>query len=59
MIVLQSFYFNVERHSSVPGEIMLTDQEIMQLFILILDLIKKNPLRNSRKEFGFPPDSYL
>lgn len=51
--MLWSFYFNVERGSSVPREIMLTDQEFMQLFILILDLVKKYPLRNSRKEFGF------
>lgn len=59
MIALWTFYFSVERDSYVHGEIMLKDQEFMQLFILILILIRKYSLRNGRKDFGFPPDFYL
>lgn len=49
VIVLRGFYFNVERDRSVPGEIMLIDQEFMQLFILLLVLIKKKSTHKQQK----------
>lgn len=56
MIVLgRGAIFNGERHSS--GDIMFTDQEFLQLFILILVLIKNIYIQKLQKRF--PSESYF